>query len=173
MSRLEAAFEDVLSRDRGLAWIPSDEKTVAHWFAKTAIAINVSQNYRLLVPAEERHAVAAGVPPGFEVYLARAKSYHTHLDFKQGWDMGGWLIPTDEIDRTMRLAERCYRCAIRIDDLIGLVIYAPPANWLVPEDDFTRMWPQADQSLFWTELPAVQWTDDFWLIPRTPIDARQ
>ena len=102
MSRLEAVFEEVLSRHRAHAWTPSDQKTMAHWFAKTAIAINVSQNYRLLVPAEERHAVADGVPPGFEVYLARANSYHTHLDFKQGWNMGGWLIPPDEIDRTMR-----------------------------------------------------------------------
>lgn len=171
MSRLEVVFEEVLSRHRAHAWTPSDQKTIAHWFAKTAIAINVSQNYRLLVPAEERHAVADGVPPGFEVYLARANSYHTHLDFKQGWNMGGWLIPPDAIDRTMRLAERCYRCAIRIDDLIGLVIYAPPANWLVPEAGFARIWPQANESLSWTELPEVEWTADFWLMPREPIGA--
>jgi len=171
MSRLEAAFEEVLFIDRGQTWSPQDQKTVAHWFAKTAIAINVSQNYRLLVPAHERNVVAAGVPPGFEVYVARARSHRTHLDFKQGWNMGGWLIPTDEIERMMRLAERCYRCAIRIDDLIGLVIYAPPDTWLVPKSDFTRIWPPTGKSFIRTNLPDVEWTDDFWLTPRAPIGA--
>lgn len=171
MSRLESAFEEVIFRDRDHAWSLAEQEAAAHWFAKTAIAINVSQNYRLLVPADERHAASVGVPPGFEVYLALAKTYRTHLDFKQGWNMGGWVVPTELINRTMQWAERCYRCAIRIDDLIGLVLYAPPAKWLVPEAGFAAIWPHAHQSLLLADLPVVEWTDDFWLRPRAPIGA--
>jgi hypothetical protein len=166
MRRLEEQFLKVFLRDPAQAWTREEQQTVAHWFAKTAIVINVSQNYRLLVPQAERHAAEMGVPPGFEVFVAKTKDHRTHLDFKQGWNMGGWVIPTDQVERRMALAERCYRCAIRIDDLVGVVLYAPPDNWLEPQEAFTSIWPSARDLLSREDLAQVGWTDDYWLRPR-------
>ena len=166
MSRLETEFERVLLGEPARPWTRGDQQIVAHWFAKTAIVINVSQNYRLLVPKAERHAAELGVPPGFEVFVAKTNGHHTHLDFKQGWNMGGWVTPTDQVESMMALAERCFRCAIRIDDLVGLVLYAPPNKWLEPEDHFISIWPSAGELLAMADLSQVGWTDDYWLRPR-------
>jgi len=55
-----------------------EQTILARWFLKTAIAINTSQNYRLLLPREVRHAVSTGMPSDVKVFLAR------HSDPKGG-----------------------------------------------------------------------------------------
>jgi hypothetical protein len=167
MSTLETDFKATLQSDVSEGWTAKAQEIVAHWFAKTAVVINVSQNFRLLVPADQRHALAEGVPPGFEVYVGRAEKHKTHLDFKQNWNPGGWLVPSSNVREAMDLAERCYRCAIRIDDLIGLVLYAPPNRWLEPATVFSRLWPLGSDRVFPRDVPAVKWSDDFLLSPKS------
>jgi hypothetical protein len=62
MSELERDLAAVMFPSAGRHEVISDRDlhTAAHWFAKTAIVINSSQNYRAMVP-EAVHGIGAGV----------------------------------------------------------------------------------------------------------------
>jgi hypothetical protein len=60
-----------------------DQAALGWWFARTAILLNTSTNYRLLVPASERWALSEGPPASFAVHLAQMPSEPEPLMYAQ------------------------------------------------------------------------------------------
>ena len=90
MSRLEAeAAPLLLTRVRCEARRSLGEQeqlTLARWFFKTAIVLNSSQNYRLLLPKDVRHSARIGLHPDVRVFVARRPlNPQDRLSFRQGY----------------------------------------------------------------------------------------
>jgi hypothetical protein len=166
MSRLEQRFKRVAFERRRQGEIgPGEREVMAHWFSKTAVVINTSQNWRLMVPRNERHALARGVPPGFDVYLARWSAGRRRLNFAQGqravatMPAGVGINPDSQFGAGGRV-QRLYACVIQVQDLVGLVVYAPPDHWAHPVERMARLWPLENRRLTWGGLPRLRdWLD--------------
>lgn len=73
LSGLEVLVRPILFPSGGRTILSDDHQQVlAHWFIKTAVVLNTSQNYRLMMfPRQARHEVARGIPSDFGVYIAK------------------------------------------------------------------------------------------------------
>lgn len=70
MSQVEERVRPILTSSKRTGRLSADDAlALAHWFTKTAAVLNVSQPYRLLFPAPDRHALAAGLPDRVSVRL--------------------------------------------------------------------------------------------------------
>lgn len=162
MSELERRFEAVMFPPGGRNGVISngDLDTVAHWFAKTAIVINSSQNYRVMVPEAVRHKTAVGAPTEFDVFLGRLKNPRGLIGYGQGVNAVGLVARLDEEDRPDWLTDfrmhRLFGAQIQVDGLAVLVTYAPPDNWARPCEPLVQIWPQdRREAARWGDLPQV------------------
>ena len=155
MSALEVAATPILTRGPRHGFISSDDAlTLARWFAKTAVNLNVSQPFRLLVDSEARHGLATSIPSGFEVHLFRSERQNGVFDWVQkSPDLA--VVPRDQLDGIQRLMEITLVTHIRIADLVGVVAYAPEP--LRPEDimlrDAVRIYPLSEDAPTWESVP--------------------
>lgn len=164
MSDLEcAAFPLLTSRPQRGPMSVDAATTLARWFVKTAIAINVSMPYRLVFDASTRHAVRYGLPPNVVVSLARVRRQNGHFDQAQGMVIGGF-VPTALIGHPFvdEVLARTYSAYIRVGDLVGTVILFPPP--VTPENfitDSVRIWPAAGRLPYWSAIPVfADYTSD-------------
>jgi hypothetical protein len=153
MASLEASAKPILTRHRGR--ITKDEATVlSRWFVKTAVNLNVSQPYRLLVEAPSRHALATHVPDRFAVYLFRVRRQNGVIDWVQkSPDFG--MIPSDRIDEFARLGQLTLVTHIRIADVVAVITYVPkPLRSLdVLPEETARIYPAPALLPTWRGLP--------------------
>jgi hypothetical protein len=159
MSALEVQAFPILTDLNPSGPINSEtQETLARWFAKTAVAINVSQPFRLLVDAPTRHALAAGVPDNMMVSLFRVAEYDEIFDWIQG-TAAGWVVPNHLIGspRLTSLQERTCQCQIRVAGLVGQVLVLPPP--LKPRHihtDALTVLPAPSQTPTWEDVPALK-----------------
>ncbi|HAP90880.1 MAG TPA: hypothetical protein DCR15_14625, partial [Arthrobacter bacterium] len=168
MSSLEVSAMPILTQSPRQGCITDDEATtLARWFAKTAVNLNVSQPFRLLVDRLSRHALATGIPDRFAVDLFRVRKQNGVFDWVQK-SPDAASCPQAQLDGMQRLMELTLVTHIRIADLVAVVIHAPEP--LLPTDvipDRTaRIFPLPDGLPSWEELP---FHDDY-LGPFTHID---
>ncbi|WP_284750663.1 hypothetical protein [Amycolatopsis sp. RTGN1] len=159
MSELETEFERTLFSKAAISPLSDQAKRViARWFSKTAIVISISQNYRTLVPAKQRRSCTRGVPHGFSVYLADGSSTpQDRFDFAQGANIIS-LIPNSSkgIAAHQKKSDQVFACVIRVDTLVGIVVFAPPGRWAVPEAASVRIWPPSDTAVSLAKLPRIE-----------------
>lgn len=162
MSSLEVAFEAaIFQKSRRGEIPPADRRTIARWFAKMAIAINTSQNYRLLLPKKVRHSVRSGMPNHVSVFLGRVSDPPYKIQFAQGCHgvasiVGGLPMSWD----AKAAVERIHAVAVLIDGLVGIIIYGPGVE-ARPRFPLKRIWPLTSDRITWGSLPRP--TD--WLQP--------
>lgn len=154
MSDLEVLVAPILFPPGGRGTLSvRDQAVLSRWLIKTAVVLNTSQNYRLMVPREARHALAHGVPSDFGVYLARhAQTDGGQLNFMQVAGVSMSIVQSDRVDEHAHASERVYGCALAINDFLGVVIYAVPGAWAVPSEPMARIWPPT-QAVRWGDLP--------------------
>lgn len=168
MSLLEESTTPILTKDPRRGPITEDEaRILARWFAKTAVNLNVSQPYRLLVNAQSRQALATGIPDKFAVHLFRVRKQNGVIDWAQkSPDMATGA--TDELEETYRLLELTLVAHIRVADLAAIVVHVPEG--LKPTDvtpeQTTRIHPLPAQLPSWETLPI----HDDYLGPVTHLD---
>lgn len=154
MSALEVAATPILTQVPRQGPIVDDAITLSRWFAKTAVNLNVSQPYRLLVDAQARHGLAAGIPSGFAVHLFRSAKQNGVFDWVQK-SPDAAFCPHDQLGDMQRRMELTLVTHIRIADLVGVVVYAPALQR--PEDvvlrDAVRIYPQHEPAPTWEGLP--------------------
>lgn len=125
MSSLEGSAMPILTQIPRLGRISDDEAiTLARWFAKTAVNLNVSQPFRLLVDAASRHALATGIPERFAVHLFRVRKQNGIFDWVQK-SPDSASCPEDQLSGMRRLLELTLVTHIRIADLVAVVVHAP------------------------------------------------
>ncbi|WBL18779.1 hypothetical protein [Citricoccus sp. NR2] len=157
MSALEAAAMPILTQEPRQGAIPSDDVgVITRWFAKTAVNLNVTQPFRLLVEAQSRHGLATGIPSGFAVHLFRSAKQNGVFDWVQkSPEMA--LCPQDQQGDILKIMELTLVTHIRIADLVGVVVYAPKP--LRPEDvvlpDATRIYPPSGRRTTWETVPLL------------------
>lgn len=155
MSDLEAEVQPILFPPGGRVTLSvPDQEVLARWLIKTAVVLNTSQNYRLMVPRAARHALARGVPPHFAAYLARHTQASGKLNFGQTTGASS-IVPSGHQEAYQREAVKVYGCALAIDDFVGVVVYARPDAWAMPTEPMTRIWPTS-VPVIWAELPVVE-----------------
>lgn len=161
MSRLEARVKPLFLGDTTRGVISTDQAaTLAWWFIKTAIVLNVSQPYRLLVDATCRHEVALGNLDRFTVGLFRV----TKRDGLVNWIQGltpAFIVPSGVATaQWSRLAEMTLVSQIRIQDLVAQVVYLPPPldrSLLSVDPSSARpLWPDRGQPVDWSTLPLAE-----------------
>ena len=161
MASLEAATKPVLTRRPLRGRITPDEAEIlARWFIKTAVNLNVSQPYRLLVDAPARHALATHIPDGFEVYLFRVRRQNGVVDWVQK-SVDGGVVPAGMVDEFNRLTELTLVTHIRVADVVGVVVYRPTLLPLldVAVEGTARVFPLPGKLPTWGGLP---WHDVYW-----------
>lgn len=130
-----------------------EQEEIARWLVKTAVVLNSSQNYRLMVPSHARHELAVGMSRDFGVYLAYHRQPTGQLDFAQ--TTGALSVTSaDQVDAYQRVSEQVFGCGLAIGDLLGIVVYAAPDGWAWPTEPMAKIWPAA-QALDWQTLPMV------------------
>lgn len=144
MSALEVLARPLLfpPSDRAVL-TPADQTTLARWFLKTAIALNTSQNYRLLLPREVRHAVRLGMHADVKVFLARHHDPRAGLlNFAQGAQVMAPSMKGNDVPALLAAMTRVYGAAIAVGGPLGVVAYAPPGGWARPTNtDIPQIWP--------------------------------
>lgn len=169
MSALEVAVAPILTRYPRQGPISGDDALVlAQWFAKTAVNLNVSQPFRLLVDAQARHGLATGIPSGFTVHLFRSEKQNGVIDWVQkSPDMA--LCTHDQFSDVQRWMELTLVAHIRITDLVGVITYVPeplqPENIVIP--DAVRIYPLPERALAWGSLPVRKDYRDIFTILET------
>lgn len=123
MSRLEAHSQPLISGSvRSLD--AAATFTLARWFAKTAIVLNLSQTYPLVWQAEERHQLSNGLPDRLQVSLLRAE--RDDVNWLQRHP-SGMFTPgpvQDSLEPAFHLA-LTHECRIWIKDVVGVVVHRP------------------------------------------------
>lgn len=158
MSQVEEKVRPILTATKRTGRLSAEDAfDLARWFTKTAAVLNVSQPYRLLFRAADRHALAAGLPGGVTVRLFRSRHQNGLVDWVQG-GLSGIVLP-DGIspDSASSLHERTLITHIRVSDIVGVVILAPPplrANAVLePNTQSSRIWPLPPRLPTWGGLP--------------------
>ena len=104
------------------------QATLAWWFARAAVLLNTSTNYRVLVPATERWALSEGPPPGFSVHLAQMPDRPDPLGYarelRECSSTDGSMSSTELASR----AERNFVCSVRVGSLAGIARTRPIAG---------------------------------------------
>jgi hypothetical protein len=155
MASLEASTKPILTRHPLRGRITHDEAAVlARWFVKTAVNLNVSQPYRLLVEAPSRHALATHLPDRFAVYLFRVRRQNGLIDWVQKSPDAG-IVPSGRVDEFSRLGGLTLVTHIRIADVAAVVTYVPePLQTLdVLPDETARIHPVPARLPTWGGLP--------------------
>lgn len=153
MSALEVAFDAaVFQKPRRGEILVQDRTKIARWFTKTAIAINTSQNYRLLLPKRVRHSVRSGLPDHVSVFLGRVSNPPYKIQFAQGFQSMATIVGGLPLAWDARAAvERVYAAAILVDGLLGTIIYAPGLH-ARPHFPLKRIWPLTSERITWGSL---------------------
>jgi hypothetical protein len=158
MSVMEQRVRPILTREKRTGRLSGEEAFVlAHWFVKTAAVLNVSQPYRLLFPARERHSLANGLPLGATVRLFKSRRQDGLVDWVQGGHLGALSSSEVPEERVRGLLERILVTHIRVADLVGVVVLTPPP--LQPESVLdvpnasARIWPPPPRLPTWGGLP--------------------
>jgi hypothetical protein len=158
MSSLEQQAFPMLTNLKPSGTISPDTMAIlARWFTKTAVAINVSQPFRLLVDATTRHSLSVSVPDNVIVSLFRVTDYIDVFDWIQNVIMG-WLVPHHlSPPRVVSLQERSYQCQIRVAGLVGQVVVLPsPLKPRHIKTDALTIWPTPTPSPTWEEVPVFE-----------------
>jgi len=155
MASLEASAKPILTRLPLRGRITEEEAVVlARWFAKTAVNLNVSQPYRLLVEAPSRHALATHIPDRFAVYLFRVRRQNGVVDWVQKSPDGG-IVPSDRVAEFSRLGGLTLVTHIRIADLGAVIAHVPEplrSRDVLPEGT-ARIYPLPSRLPTWEGLP--------------------
>ncbi|WP_185996144.1 hypothetical protein [Nocardioides campestrisoli] len=155
MSSLDASAQTILTRRPLRGRITDDEAAVlARWFAKVAVNLNVSQPYRLLVPAPSRHGLATGIPDQFAVHLFRVRRQNGVFDWVQKSPDSG-VVPSGRVDEWQRLAALTLVTHIRVTDLVAVVVHVPEPlrSTDVRPDEVARIHPVPTRLPTWGGLP--------------------
>lgn len=156
MSALEvAALPILVPSDPSAPITPRDQGVIARWLLKTAAVLNSSQNYRLMLPAPVRHSAAGDPHPDVKVFLGRRPLDGGKIEFGQQAGVTFGFAPTDRQAELRAFMAKGYACAIGVNDLLGIVAYAPPGGWAVPSVEAVRIWPTAG-ALSRLELPLIE-----------------
>lgn len=158
MSRIEERVRPLLTSSKRTGRLsPDDAVALAHWFTKTAAVLNVSQPYRLLFPARDRHALAAGLPNRVMVRLFRSRHQNGLVDWVQGGQSGSLTPSGFPTEAAYSLLERTLISHIRVADLVGVVILVPAPVQVeaVVEHNAgsARIWPPPAKLPTWGGLP--------------------
>lgn len=99
--------------------------TLARWFAKTAIIINVSQPYRLLWHNTRRHQAQTRVPDNVAISLYRVAE--PDLNWRQGSQMSWHSVPSalDQMHTSTLHSGLTHVCLIQVGTLVGVVVAYP------------------------------------------------
>jgi hypothetical protein len=155
MASLEASTQPILTRSPLRGRIAPDEAAVlARWFAKTAVNLNVSQPYRLLVDATSRHALATGIPDQFAVHLFRVRRQNGVFDWVQKSPDSG-VVPSGRVGEFIRLTALTLVTHIRVADLVAVVVYVPEpmrSTAVLPEET-EQIHPLPTRLPDWEALP--------------------
>lgn len=155
MASLETSTKPILTRNSIHGRISVEEAAIlGRWFLKTAVNLNVSQPYRLLVEAPARHALATHIPDRFAVYLFRVRKQNGIVDWVQKSPDGG-LVPRELAPEFSRLAQLTLVTHIRIADVVAVIVHVPEplaALDAVPEET-ARIHPLPDRLPTWSGLP--------------------
>lgn len=155
MSQLEADAFPLLANIPTTGEIEFEERLLlTRWFVKTAVVLNVSQPYRLLVPQHVRNSLHDTVG-GFRVQLHRMASSNGYFDWVQGVGCG---LLVESANAATRYAETVLVTRIRVDTLVATVWYLPapydPTNVMTfPED--AVIWPGPATVPRWDSLPEL------------------
>ncbi|PWK45319.1 hypothetical protein BC793_111293 [Actinoplanes xinjiangensis] len=157
MSSLDAGAQRVLLGSTSTGVIAADTAEVlARWLIKVVVNLNVTQPYRLLVPEEDRHGLAYGIPASFAVDLFRVRQQNGLVDWVQGF-CGGLVMPIGmSIETQTSIAERTLVTHVRIADIVAVVVRLPypmTVGHLPPADEIPRLWPLTATPLAWQALP--------------------
>ncbi len=155
MNEIEESFRSVMFPRVGAIDDESAPK-LCQWFAKTAIVLNTSQNYRLMIPREVRHAVKHGVPRDMAVFLGRMPNPPDQLAFAQQAGSVIGVLPADEAHLAVAYSERVYACVLRVEDVLAAVVYAPPGSWAKPCAQMTQLHPSSGSRIAWDSLPVIE-----------------
>jgi hypothetical protein len=158
MSQLEDRVRPILTADKRTGRLTLDEAGVlAHWFVKTAAVLNVSQPYRLLFPARDRHALATGIPERAMARIFKARTQNGLVDWVQGAPSGSFSPKGVPNEVATSLQERTLMTHIRVGDLVGVVILVPAplsvTKAVIEHDASRRIWPLPDTLPKWGRLP--------------------
>jgi hypothetical protein len=155
MSALEVAALPILApADPPAPLTQRDQLVLARWFLKTAAVLNSSQNYRLMLPAPVRHSAADDPHPDVGVFLGRRPPGGGMFAFAQQAGVTFSFAPTGRQAEVQALMAKGYACAIGVNDLVGVVAYAPPGGWAVPSVETVQIWP-AGPEISRDELPLI------------------
>lgn len=156
MSALEvAALPILVPSDPSAPITPRDQGLLARWLLKTAAVLNSSQNYRLMLPAPVRHSAAGDPHADVKIFLGRRTLDGGKIEFGQQAGVAFGFAPADRQTELWALMAKGYACAIGVNDLLGIVAYAPPGGWAVPSVEAIRIWPTA-RALSRIELPLIE-----------------
>jgi hypothetical protein len=155
MSTLEVAALPILApADPAVPLTQADQVVLARWFLKTAAVLNSSQNYRLMLPAPVRHSAATEPHPDVKVFLGRRPPGNGMFAFAQQGGVTFSFAPTGSQAEVQALMAKGYGCAIGVNDLVGIVAYAPPGGWAVPSVEAVQIWPAGEEPSR-AELPLI------------------
>jgi len=155
MSTLEVAALPILApAGPATPLTRADQVVLARWFLKTAAVLNSSQNYRLMLPAPVRHSAAADPHPDVKVFLGRRPPGNGMFAFAQQAGVTFSFAPTGSQAEVQALMAKGYACAIGVNDLVGIVAYAPPGGWAVPSVENVQIWPAGEEQSR-AELPLI------------------
>lgn len=133
----------------------ADQAALAWWFARTAVLLNTSTNYRLLVPASERWALSEGPPASFTVHLAQMSDQPEPLMYAQGAPMIFSFPDTMSEAELKSWAERVFVCSIRVGGLVGVVSFSPADHRACLANELTQIFPTSKGTLMTTGLPVL------------------
>jgi hypothetical protein len=140
MSSLEVSFRRTLFARPRVGTLPApDRVTLSRWFTKTAVLLAHARG-GVLVGETDRAQLAAGMPDGIEVFIARRRRPRQPLDF--AFDV------TPDRD-TGAISVRSV--AILVGDVVGHVA----ARGTLASRHGTRLWPLRSHTLRWETLPVI------------------
>ena len=140
MSSLEMGFRRILFARPRIGTVPAPDRiTLSRWFTKTAVLLAHTRG-GVLVGETDRAALAAGMPDGIEVFIARRRRPRQPLDFAID------VRPDHDTD-----AISVRSVAILVDDLVGHVA----ARGTLTSRHGTRLWPLRSHTIRWDTLPVI------------------
>ena len=140
MSSLEMSFRRTLFARPRVGRLPApDRVTLSRWFTKTAVLLAHAHG-GVLVGEADRGRLAAGMPDGIEVFIARQRRPRQRLDF-------ALEVMADRGPDAIRVRS----VAILVDDLVGHVA----ARGVLTSRHGTRLWPLRSHTLRWDTLPVI------------------
>lgn len=160
MSHLETQVRPLLTGDVLAGQItPLWAQTLARWFAKTAAVLNVSQNYRMVIRQEDRHALATSIPNNVAVALSRVERPDGKaIDWQQASPVMALTSYPEPTEYTTSLIERTLVCNIQAGVLGATVVFAARPLTATAVDRFvggSQIWPIPDRLPWISALPRV------------------